>query len=75
LKEGIARDPEHVQSRYALVTTYCATEQYEEARAEAREIFKIDPRFNLEQYTKRLPYKDREVNERLLTDLRKAGLL
>jgi adenylate cyclase len=64
LKEGIARDLEHVQSRYALVTTYCATEQYEEARAEAREIFKIDPRFNLEQYTKRLPYKDREVNER-----------
>jgi adenylate cyclase len=67
LKEGIARDPEHVQSRYALVT--------EEARFEAREILKINPRFDLEQYTKRLPYKDREVNERLLTDLRKAGLL
>jgi adenylate cyclase len=66
LKEGIARDPEHVQSRYA---------QYEEARFEAREILKINPRFDLEQYTKRLPYKDREVNERLLTDLRKAGLL
>lgn len=62
-------------SRYALVTTYCAAKRYEEARAEAREIFKIDPRFNLEQYTKRLPYKDREVNERLLTNLLKAGLL
>jgi adenylate cyclase len=75
LKEGIARYPEYILSRYALVTAYCAAERYEEARAEAREIFKIDPRFNLKQYTKRLPYKDREVNERLLTDLHKAGLL
>lgn len=75
LKEGIARYPEYILSRYALVTTYCAAERYEEARTEAREIFKIDPRFNLEQYTKRLPYKDRGVNERLLTDLRKAGLI
>jgi adenylate cyclase len=74
-KEGIARYPEYILSRYALVTTYCAAERYEEARTEAREIYKIDPRFNLEQYTKRLPYKDREVNERLLSDLRKAGLL
>jgi adenylate cyclase len=74
-KEGIARYPEYILSRYALVTTYCAAERYEEARAEAREIFKIDPSFNLEEYTKRLPYKDREVNERLLADLLKAGLL
>jgi len=74
-KEGIARYPEYILSRYALVTTYCAVERYEEARVQAREIFKIDPRFNLEKFTKRLPYKDREVNERLLTDLRKARLL
>ena len=75
LKEGIARYPEYVLSRYVLVTTYCATEQYEEARAEVREIFKIDPRFNLEQHTMKVPFKDRAVNERLLTDLRKSGLL
>lgn len=74
LKEGIARYPKYITSRYALVTAYCATEQYEEARAEAREIFKIDPQFDLESYTKKLPFKDPAVNERLLTDLRKAGL-
>jgi adenylate cyclase len=74
LKEGIALYPEYIYCRYALATTYCATERYEEARTEAREIFKIDPRFNLEQYTMRLPFKDRAVNERLLADLRKAGL-
>jgi tetratricopeptide (TPR) repeat protein len=74
LKEGIARHPEWL-SHYALVTVYCATEQYEEARAEAEEILKIDPLFSLEQHTMRLPYKDPAVNERLLADLRKAGLL
>jgi adenylate cyclase len=75
LKEGIARHPEWVLSHYALATVYCATGQYEEARAEAEEILRIDPLFSLEQHTMRLPYKDQAVNERLLADLRKAGLL
>jgi adenylate cyclase len=75
LKEGIARYPEWVLSYYALVTVYCATGQYKEARAEAEEILKIDPLFSLEQHTMRLPYKDQAVNERLLADLRKAELL
>ena len=75
LKEGIARYPEWVLSHYALVTVYCATGQYKEARAEAEEILRIDPLFSLEQHTMRLPYKDPAVNERLLADLRKAGLL
>jgi len=74
LKEGIARHPEWL-SHYALVTVYCAAGQYEEARAEAEEILRIDPLFSLEQHTMRLPYKDPAVNERLLADLRKAGLL
>jgi adenylate cyclase len=75
LKEGIARYPEWVLSYYALVTVYCATGQYMEARADAEEILKIDPLFSLEQHTMRLPYKDQAVNERLLGDLRKAELL
>jgi adenylate cyclase len=74
-KEGIARYPEYNIYHYGLTTVYCATGQYEEARAEAEEILRIDPLFSLEQHTMRLPYKDRAVNERLLADLRKAGLL
>jgi tetratricopeptide (TPR) repeat protein len=75
LKEGIARHPEWVLSHYALVTVYCATGQYKEARAEEEEILRMNPLFSLEQHTMRLPYKDKAVNERLLADLRKAGLL
>jgi tetratricopeptide (TPR) repeat protein len=75
LKEGIARHPEWALSHYGLVTVYCATGQYKEARAEAEEFLRIDPLFSLEQHTMRLPYKDQAVNERLLDDLRKAGLL
>jgi adenylate cyclase len=75
LKEGSARHPEWALTHYGLVTVYCATGQYEEARAEVEEILRIDPMFSLEQHTMRLPYKDQTVNERLLADLRKAGLL
>jgi adenylate cyclase len=75
LKEGSARHPEWALTHYGLVTVYCVTGQYEEARAEAKEILRIDPLFSLEQHTMRLPYKDQAVNERLLADLRKAGLL
>jgi adenylate cyclase len=75
LKEGIVHFPEYVLLRHTLVATYCAVGCYEEARAELQEILKIDPLFSLEQHTMRLPYKDQAVNERLLADLRKAGLL
>ena len=75
LKEGIARYPEYILSRFALVTTYCAAGRYDEAQVEVRELLRIDPRFNMEQYTMMLPYKDKSVIERLLADLREAGLL
>jgi TolB-like protein/Tfp pilus assembly protein PilF len=75
LKEAIVHSPEDVLSRYCLVTTYCAVGRYEEARAELQEILRIDPRFSLEHFTMRLPYKDQAINERVLSDLRKGGLL
>jgi len=46
----------------------------EEARAEAAEVLRISPDFSLEFVRQRFPYKDPAASERLVADLRKAGL-
>ena len=46
----------------------------EEARAEAMEILKIDPKFSLAYLEKRLPYKNQEDLKLVIDSLRKAGL-
>ncbi|HUE46726.1 MAG TPA: adenylate/guanylate cyclase domain-containing protein [Aestuariivirgaceae bacterium] len=75
LKQNIARFPDVITSRFALVTVYNAIGRYDEARDVAREIHAIEPRFSLEDYAKRLPFKDRAVVARILEGLREAGLI
>jgi len=45
-----------------------------EARAEAGEVLRINPKFSLDYYGKTLPYKDQSVSDRIVAALRKAGL-
>ena len=51
-----------------------ALERVEEARSEAREIHRINPRFSLQDFAERQPSKDPAVREKVLGELRKAGL-
>ncbi len=46
----------------------------DEARAEAEEVIKINPKFSLESYAKTLPFKNQAQLDRLVEALRKAGL-
>jgi hypothetical protein len=46
----------------------------EEARAEAEEVMKIDPKFSLEVFTSRFPWKDQDRLKRFIEAGRKAGL-
>lgn len=48
--------------------------RYEEARAEAAEALRLNPKFSLEIHKQRMPIKDPVVLERHLAALRKAGL-
>ncbi|MGH8221713.1 MAG: adenylate/guanylate cyclase domain-containing protein [Woeseiaceae bacterium] len=75
LKQNIARFPDVITSRFALATVYNAVGRYDEARDLAREIHAIEPRFSLEDYAKRLPFKDRAVVARIVEGLREAGLI
>ena len=45
-----------------------------EARAEAAEVLRLNPKFSLEMWAKVSAYKDRTETEKQITALRKAGL-
>ena len=48
--------------------------QVAEARAEAGEVLRLNPKFSLEVHKQRMPIKDPAVLERHIAALRKAGL-
>ncbi|MCH8888066.1 MAG: adenylate/guanylate cyclase domain-containing protein [SAR324 cluster bacterium] len=75
LRRALALEPEYTPARFALLTVYCAAGRVEEARNTAREIAEIDPAFSLAEYTKRLPFRDAAVNERLMEQLKAAGVV
>jgi len=46
----------------------------EQARAEATEVLRIQPKFTVKGFEKRLTYKRKEDGEKFLNALRKAGI-
>ncbi|MBC8176280.1 MAG: hypothetical protein H8E19_02660, partial [Deltaproteobacteria bacterium] len=50
------------------------SDREEEARNEAIEILRIDPKFSLKHFGKRHMYKDQADTDRIAGALRKAGL-
>ena len=45
-----------------------------EARAEAAEVLRINPKYSVDYYAKTLMFKDQSANDRVVDALRKAGL-
>jgi hypothetical protein len=48
--------------------------QEKEARAEAAEVLRVNPKFSLDSLAKMLPYKDQSQTDKIVNALRKAGL-
>ena len=59
-----------------LVADYTALEQHrqQEAQADAHKLLQIAPRFSLQDWAARQPYKNPAVTKRMMELLRKAGL-
>jgi tetratricopeptide (TPR) repeat protein len=74
LKKAIEREPGDIFSHIFLTAAYSMAGHEKEARAIAAEVFKINPKFSLEQFAKVLPYKDPVTKDRYIESLRKAGL-
>jgi adenylate cyclase len=74
LQRYLSRYPNILHIHLMLAAVYSELGQAAEARAEAAEVLRINPKFSLEVHKQRAPIKDPVVLERHLAALRKAGL-
>ena len=73
-KKAILVSPKSMAAHLYLAATYVSLGRIEEARTEAQEVLRIDPKFSLVHWGKRLPFKNQADTERSINALRKAGL-
>jgi adenylate cyclase len=73
-KKVIQRKPDNFFARLGLTGTYSMMGREEEARTEAAEVLRINPKFTVDGYAKRLQLKDQSAKEKYLEAMRKAGL-
>ncbi len=73
-KKALQRAPNNIFARIGLAATYSMMGRGKEARAEATEILRINPKFTIDDYVKTLPYKDQSQIGILVDASRKAGL-
>ena len=74
LKKAIQLAPDDIRAHYYLAANYSMMGREKEARAEAAEVLRIDPKFSLDFLAKILPYKDQSERDKVINALRKAGL-
>jgi len=73
-KKALQRAPNDIVTHLALTTAYSWAGRLEEARAQAAEVLRINPKFSVEQSEKRSLWKNQADLERYYGGLRKAGL-
>jgi len=73
-KKAIQLAPDDIRAHYYLAATYVMMGREKEARDEAAEVLRIDPRFSLDFLAKILPYKNQSRRDKVINALRKAGL-
>ena len=73
-KRTLHLDPDYLVAHIGLASVYSLAGREEEARSEAAEVLRIDPKFSLEGYTNALPFKNQADKELVIDSLRKAGL-
>ncbi len=74
LKKAVQISPDFLPAHVFLAACYSSLGRDTEAAAAAKEILRINPKFNVESHGKTLPYKNEADIEREITALHKAGL-
>ncbi len=74
LKKGTQLAPDDIFIRINLVATYSQMGREKEARAEAAEVLRINPKFSLNYFEKILALKDQSKKDEFINALRNAGL-
>jgi adenylate cyclase len=73
-KKAIQLAPNNVIAHFGLAATYIMMGREKEARAEAAEVLRINPKFSVDNYAKIITYKDQSETDKVIDALRKAGL-
>jgi adenylate cyclase len=75
-KKSLQRAPDFVAAHIGLGTTYSLMGREKEARAEAEEVLRINPKFSLDHFarTALMSYKDQSEIDKVVNAMRKAGL-
>ena len=73
-REAIKIDPDYPYVYQALAVVHSELGQAEEARAAIENILRIEPKSSISAFDKSQPYQDKELRDRMIEGLRKAGL-
>ncbi len=73
-RKALQREPNNIFAHTNLAGTYIMMGREKEARAEAAEVIRINPKFSVDFWAKAIPYKDQSVTDKYIDALRKAGL-
>ena len=73
-KKAIQIAPDNILAHIGLAATYSMMGREKEARAEAAEVLRINPKFSVDNYAKTSTYKDQSETDKVIDALRKAGL-
>jgi adenylate cyclase len=73
-EKAVRQQPDDLLARIMMTVVFSLSGRDEQARAEATEVLRIQPKFTVKGFEKRLTYKRKEDSEKFLNALRKAGL-
>jgi adenylate cyclase len=73
-EKAVRREPDDLLARMMMTVVFSLSGRDEEARVEAAEVLRIQPKFSVKGFEKKLTYKRKEDSEKFLDALRKAGL-
>jgi adenylate cyclase len=73
-EKAVRQAPDSLLDRMMMTVVYSLSGRGEEAQVEAAEVLRIQPKFSLKKFEKKLTYKKKTDREKFLGALRKAGL-
>ncbi len=73
-EKAVGQQPNDIFARILMASVYNFSGRDEEARIEAAKVLRINPKFSLEEYAKKIKYKNQDDKDRVIEALRKAGL-
>jgi len=73
-EKAVQRNPKNVLSRVILCSIYGLAGRMDEARVQATEIMRLNPKFSVERFARTDPQKNQVAKKRYIDALRKAGL-